>query len=104
MYNATSRGWLARCFAEGSGKRVVLTHHAPSARSLAADRRDNLISAAYASHSDELVEASQAALWIHGHTHHAVDYTIGTTRVVSNPRGYTDEPVAGFRADLVVTV
>lgn len=104
MYNAASQGWLVRSFAEGGGKRVVITHHAPSARSLAVDRRDNLISAAYASHNDELVEASRAALWIHGHTHHAVDYTIGTTRVVSNPRGYTDEPVPGFRADLVVTV
>lgn len=104
MYNAASQGWLARSFAEGNGKRVVVTHHAPSAQSLAADRRDKLISAAYASHSDELIEASQAVLWIHGHTHHAVDYAIGTTRVVSNPRGYTDEPVPEFRADLVVTV
>jgi len=27
-------------------------------------------------------------LWIHGHSHDAVDYTVGDTRVISNPHGY----------------
>lgn len=103
-HHFTSRHWLAHSFAGITGKRVVITHHAPSALSLAENRKTNLISAAYASHCEELVEASQAALWVHGHTHHAVDYTIKTTRVLSNPRGYADEPVAGFEPHLVVTV
>ena len=32
-----------------------------------------------------------ARLWLHGHTHSARDYVIGTTRVVCNPRGYPHE-------------
>jgi hypothetical protein len=31
------------------------------------------------------------ALWVHGHRQHAVDYEVGRTRVVSNPRGYEGE-------------
>jgi hypothetical protein len=48
------------------------------------------LSAAYASHLDELVAASGAGLWCHGHTHASCDYVIGTTRVLCNPRGYDD--------------
>ena len=33
---------------------------------------------------------SPVALWIHGHTHTAFDYTVDGTRVVCNPRGYLD--------------
>jgi predicted phosphodiesterase len=83
---------------------VVVTHHAPSARSLAPATAHLPVSAAYGSHLDGLVEASGAALWVHGHTHHPVDYKIGATRVLSNPRGYPGEPVEGFDAGLVVEV
>ena len=42
-------------------------------------------------------------LWIHGHSHQAVDYEIANTRVLSNPRGYPDEHT-GFDAALVAEV
>jgi Icc-related predicted phosphoesterase len=43
------------------------------------------------------------ALWIHGHTHESMDYTLAGTRVVCNPRGYLpDEPNPGFEAGFVV--
>lgn len=32
----------------------------------------------------------RSALWIYGHTHESVDFNIGGTRIVSNPRGYPD--------------
>ena len=32
---------------------------------------------------------SRAPLWVHGHTHDSADYTIGATRVLCNPRGYS---------------
>lgn len=69
---------------------VIVTHHLPSLRSVAPRFKNDLLSAAYASHLDSLVETSGAALWIHGHTHESCDYTIGKTRVVCNPRGYYD--------------
>ena len=58
--------------------------------------------AAYASAYDDLVERSRAVYWIHGHTHHAANYVVGGTRVISNPRGYPDEPVQGFDPELVL--
>jgi len=70
------------------GPTVVVTHHAPSARSVPARFKDHPLTPAYASHIDELVTTSGAALWAHGHMHDSVEYAIGATRVVCNPRGY----------------
>jgi predicted phosphodiesterase len=70
------------------GPTVVVTHHLPSLRSVPEPVKDNRLSAAYASHLDELVAASGAELWCHGHTHSSCDYVIGRTRVLCNPRGY----------------
>ena len=35
-----------------------------------------------------IIDRPQIKLWTHGHTHDDFDYTIGSTRVVCNPRGY----------------
>lgn len=72
-------------------KTVVVSHHFPSARSLAPPWAGDLVSAIYGSNlPDELVQC--AALWIHGHAHSSFDYRIGQAscagRVVCNPRGY----------------
>ncbi|MBD2091864.1 metallophosphoesterase [Microcoleus sp. FACHB-1515] len=80
---------------------VVITHHAPSSRSLP-DNREDLLNAAYASPLDCVVEQSQAALWVHGHLHQQQDYSIGKTRVLCNPRGYPDERNPHFIPNLVV--
>lgn len=98
-----SRHWLEAAVERGATRgAVIVTHHAPSARSLPVGYVEDWLSPAYASSPDSLIEVSGAALWIHGHTHRSVDYRIGDTRVISNPRGYTDEPVAGFDPRLVI--
>lgn len=102
--HARSVAWLRAALAAGNGApTVVVTHFAPSARSLRPDRARSPLSAAFATHLDALVEASGAALWVHGHTHHAVDHRIGGTRVVSNPRGYPGE-ATGWDEGLVVEI
>lgn len=73
-----------------SGPTVVVTHHSPSMRSVPALLRADALIPAYASRLDALVMRSEAALWVHGHIHASVDYKIGSTRVVCNPRGYAD--------------
>jgi predicted phosphodiesterase len=84
---------------------VIVTHHAPSSRSLNPMNAKERLNAAYASNLDDLVAESRAELWIHGHIHRPVDYYIGETRVISNPRGYADEPPpTGFNPGLVVEV
>ncbi|QQD17458.1 metallophosphoesterase [Spongiibacter nanhainus] len=88
-----------------SGKTVVVTHHAPSARSISEAHREELTSAAYASHLDDVVETSSASLWVHGHLHNSSDYTLSNTRVVCNPRGYLpDELNPNFETNYVVEV
>lgn len=100
-----SRFWLeselARPF---TGPTVVITHHAPSLRSVKTRYRKSPSTGAFTSSLDDLVEQSHAALWIHGHTHHCVDYQIGRTRVLSNQRGYLHEPDPDFRPDLLVSL
>ncbi|OIQ97603.1 calcineurin-like phosphoesterase superfamily domain protein [mine drainage metagenome] len=87
-------------------KTVVVTHHAPSAKSLLDQQAFAYSDAAYASHLDHLVR--EADLWIHGHTHVPVDYRIGnhrSGRVVSNPRGYVGHAaVEEFDPSFVVEV
>ncbi len=98
-----SVAWLKDAVEQGRTEgAVIMTHHAPSARSLPEAFAASPLSPCYASALDALVEASRARLWIHGHTHHPVDYVVGQTRVVSNPRGYVDEPVSGFEPALVL--
>lgn len=85
------------------GATAVLTHHAPSARSVHPQYAGSSLNRAYYSDLDDLVEASGAALWVHGHVHNSFDYRIGTTRVICNPHGYPGEN-SGWQPDLVVEV
>lgn len=85
---------------------VVLTHHAPSRRSLGPDwpgwHADEWVAAACASNLDDIMHAWGApVLWVHGGMSGPVDYVLGRTRVVSNPRDRPRTP-AGFRPTLVV--
>ncbi|MGH8779430.1 metallophosphoesterase [Paraburkholderia sp.] len=85
-----ARAWLAAELAKPfAGKTVVVTHHAPHRLSLAERYADDRVSAGFVSDLPDLVRAP-VALWIHGHTHTAFDYTLNGTRVVCNPRGYID--------------
>ena len=71
------------------GVTVVVTHHAPSRSSLKYERISPELAPAYASPMDDLIGGGGAALWVHGHTHESSDYWIQSTRVISNPRGYS---------------
>lgn len=67
---------------------VVITHHAPSPRSIHPRFADSLLNAGFVSDAEHLLGAHRATLWIHGHTHDSFDYRVRGTRVVCNPRGY----------------
>lgn len=89
-----SLGWLEAQLREPfDGPTVVVTHHMPSGGSVPRRFRDDLLSAAFASNLDGLVNRSGAALWVHGHTHDSFDYHVGDTRILCNPRGYTGHGV-----------
>jgi hypothetical protein len=83
---------------------MVVSHHAPHPSSIRPSHAGDPLSAAFASDLGHLMEGDRAPVaWLHGATHHPVDYTVGRTRVVSNPLGYADEDL-GFKEDLVLEV
>ena len=97
--------WLRTRLASCDHKRtIVVTHHAPSARSEAPYHANSPLKPAFASNLDSLVEQSGVPLWIHGHTHYNVDYMIAGTRVLTNQRGYPDELCKGFDPSSVIEI
>lgn len=69
---------------------VVITHHAPSFASVNEKyKHETAMNGGFASDlSDLILDHPQIKYWCHGHMHDPVDYMIGETRVISNPRGY----------------
>lgn len=66
---------------------VVVTHHAPHPNSLDQVGVSDL-NPAYASDLSKVIEDCKPSLWVHGHVHVSNDYVVGSTRIVSNPKGY----------------
>lgn len=68
---------------------IVATHHAPSYQSHSFQRFGHSdLMHGYCSNLDDFIVDSNIKYWIHGHTHHNVDYMIGETRVISAMYGY----------------
>ena len=95
-----AKSWLRRRLAEPfAGPTVVITHHAPPMQALVDGAARTAIDASSVRSLGDLARPG-VVLWVHGHTH-AVDWDIGGTRVVSNPRGHSGED-AGFDPALVL--
>ena len=104
--HTASRDWLALMLAEPFDRNtVVVTHHAPSSQSVHPRYARDLLTPAFASNLENLMEGDRAALWVHGHMHESFDYKIYGTRVVCNPRGYAPEALnPDFRPDWVIEI
>lgn len=85
------------------GKTLVASHHGPHSGSvhpryspsiysldskieLPGENRSFILNPGFCSYLPELLE--KADVWIHGHVHDSMDYMVGNTRVITNPRGY----------------
>ncbi|MCP4550022.1 MAG: phosphoesterase [bacterium] len=88
----------------GDKKVVVVTHHGPSPLSLPINDERDVISSAYVSDLEKVIAEMKPELWIHGHVHEKVDYLIGDTRVVCNPRGYPRQIDTGFDPEFCVEI
>lgn len=75
-------------FTDFKGSRVVISHHAPHARSISPLFRGHPINPGFVSDLSVLIRDVAPNVWIHGHVHQSHDYFVGNTRVVANPRGY----------------
>lgn len=104
-YFAASYEFLIRKTRELQGQKfVIVTHHAPSRRSVPENFKTNPLTPAYASNLDAFAGECGASAWIHGHIHTTADYWIGQTRVLSNPRGYPHELETNFNPSCVNTI
>ena len=83
---------------------VVITHHAPTPRSIRPWYQGNALNPAFASRLDALIAKHAPPLWIHGHMHDSIDEQVGETRVVANPGGYTATENPPFDPTLCVDV
>ncbi len=91
---ARHAAWLdAQLDTAHAGPTVVITHHAPSPRSIHPRFADSVLNACFVSDAEHLVGAERARWWIHGHTHDSFDYDLRGTRVICNPRGYAKDGV-----------
>lgn len=104
--HTASRDWLRTMLNEPfDGKTVVVTHHAPSSRSVHQRYARSLLTPAFASNLEDLMDEDHVALWVHGHMHESFDYEVYGTRIVCNPRGYA--PMAlnpEFRPQFIVEI
>jgi predicted phosphodiesterase len=99
-------GWLrARLARPHAGPTMVISHHAPSMRSIHPRFAGSPVNLCFVSDAEHLLQGVD--LWVHGHTHDSFDYRVGATRVLCNPRGYVREGVqenASFDPAMVVAV
>jgi predicted phosphodiesterase len=87
------------------GPTVIVTHTGPSFLSIQESFSSHVLSPVFASDFEEVIRFGDVALWVHGHVHHSVDYMVGRTRVVCNPRGYwPDRLNPAFDPGLVIGV
>lgn len=87
-------------------KPVIVTHHAPSVKSVHKKYAGDLVNFAFYSDLEWITDLFNIPLWVHGHTHNSFDYSIDYTRVVCNPFGYigTMDQNPEFNTNLIVKV
>lgn len=88
--------------AHADKKIVVVGHHAPTKLSIKPEYEDDhYVNGGYSSDlSDFIIDHPQIKYWVHGHTHSFFDYMMGETRVIANPRGYTQYEERANEIDL----
>jgi Icc-related predicted phosphoesterase len=105
LFHYRSLKWLKTSLLGSDAKKnIVITHHAPSPKSIPEKYKQDVISAAYASDLEDFIKEAKPDIWIHGHVHEPFDYFVDTTRIICNPHGYIQDPYNGFNPRLVIEV
>lgn len=106
MFYRTKKAIENACEQYPDKKIVVVTHHAPSEKSIAPIFETSKTNASYANNLENFIlEHPNIKLWCHGHIHTTSDYMIGDCRVVCNPRGYEKwESDNNFNSRLIIEI
>ncbi|PTS92367.1 phosphoesterase [Pedobacter sp. HMWF019] len=100
-----SKLWLQQSLEESVGyKNVVVTHHAPSIKSIPEVYKNDPVSSAYASDLEWLIVKYEPLYWIHGHIHTPLRYNISETEIICNPHGYINEKYNGYNKELIIEI
>lgn len=67
---------------------VVVTHHLPTRKVVAARHLDSVLNSAFATELEDFITESRIDYWIYGHSHANIDAVVGNTQVVCNQLGY----------------
>lgn len=100
--------FLEKAIARTTFPTIVITHHAPTVKSIHPNFQNDLLNPAFVNALPEHF-FKNVDYWFHGHTHNSNDYVHHKTRVISNPRGYTKNPNKStenpsFSMDKVITL
>lgn len=102
--HAAALDYITKTIDGYEGKIVLCTHHSPSFLGVHPKYADDIhMNGGYHSDLSELILDNNINLWIHGHTHVSLDYMLGNTNIVCNPKGYHNEN-PDFNPSLVVEV
>ena len=82
-----------------AGKTIVVTHFAPSPKSIAPKYERDPLTAYFVNDLPEEYFRG-VDIFVHGHTHTAFDYMVGDCRVICSPRGYRNE-IPNFEVKMV---
>lgn len=97
--------WLENSLTDSvTDKNIVITHHAPSIKSIPEEFKENPTSSAYASNLESFILQHKPDYWIHGHIHQPINYCIGNTEIICNPYGYINEKYNGYNPKLIIDV
>ena len=96
--------WFERCIPMLRGPVFVITHHAPSPKSVKGRYKGS--EGMYSTDLESFIKKHDNVLyWAHGHVHVPSDYMIEQCRVICNPRGYNPcELVPAFKLDHEITI
>tara|TARA_R110002012_G_scaffold10705_4_gene48514 strand:- start:2200 stop:2973 length:774 start_codon:yes stop_codon:yes gene_type:complete len=82
-----SREWFERCLPMLRGPVFVMTHHAPSTKSVKGRYKGS--EGMYSTDMEYFIKTHpNITHWVHGHVHETSDYMVEQCRIVANPRGY----------------
>jgi hypothetical protein len=84
-------------------KKVVITHHSPSAFTVSDKFKDSALMGAYVNRLERLIYEYKPVVWGYGHQHDSFDAVLDETRLINNSLGYHALTInKGFNPNLVV--
>ncbi len=97
------KSFFEQSLKNNKGKKMVcISHHGPTSLSIPSKYQTELMNVFYSNNWNDMILDYQPNLWVHGHTHDSLTYTLGKTNVICNPRGYSGYDVnMEFKYDLI---